>query len=79
MESFIRSIGHNDFCFRKLLRYLVVNLIKDHAVMDIARCYHRLQHRAVLIVGSMRLIRKLPLVFALYEQTALWVGNALRY
>ena len=79
MGRFIRSIGYNDFCFRKLLRYLVVNRIKNHTVMDVARSHHRLQHKAVLIAGSMRFIRKLTLVFVLYEQIALWIGNALRY
>ena len=33
----------------------------------------------LLADSSMRFIRKLPLVFVLYKQTALWVGNALRY
>ena len=74
----IRSIGHNDFRFGKALRYLAVNIIKDHTVMDIAGSHHRFQHKAILITGSMRFIRKLPLVFLLYEQTALLVSNALR-
>lgn len=79
MRRFIRSIGHNDFCFRKMLRYLVVNLIKGHAVVDISGSYHCLQHKAMLIAGSMRFVRKLPLVLALYEQAAVRVGNALRH
>ena len=78
MGRFIRSIGHNDFRFGKALRYLAVNIIKDHTVMDIAGSHHRFQHKAILITGSMRFIRKLPLVFLLYEQTALLVSNALR-
>ena len=56
MRRFIRSICHNDFCFRKMLRYLVVNLIKGHAVVDISGSYHCLQYKTVLITGSMRFI-----------------------
>ena len=62
-----------------MLRYLVVNLIKGHAVVDISGSYHCLQHKAMLIAGSMRFVRKLPLVLALYEQAAVRICKALRH
>lgn len=47
MGRFIRSIGHNDLCLRKIFRYLAVNFINGHSVADFACSYHRLNYKAV--------------------------------
>lgn len=67
MRGFIRSIGHNRLYPWKIFRYFVVNLIKGYAVMDIPGSHHSLQHKAVLVAGSMGLIGELPLVLSFYE------------
>ena len=54
-------------CLWMLLRYLVIYLVKGHAVMDISGSHDCFQHETVLVAGGMRLIGELPLVLALYE------------
>lgn len=44
--------------------------------MDISGSYHRFQYKAMAVTGRMSLIRKLPLVAAIYEQAAVRVSYA---
>ena len=67
MGRLVGGIGNNDLYLWMLLRYLVIYLVKGHAVMDIAGSHDCLQHETILVAGSMGFIRKLPLVLALYE------------
>ena len=67
MGRLVGRIGHNGLYLWMLLRYLVIYLVKGHAVMDIAGCHDCFQHETVLVAGGMGFIRKLPLVLALYE------------
>ena len=77
MGRLVGRIGNNGLCFGKCLRYLVVHLVKGNAVVDISGRYHCLKHETVLVAGRMGLIRKLPLMAALYEQATVRVGHAL--
>ena len=77
MGRLVGRIGNNGLCFGKCLRYLVVHLVKGNAVVDISGRYHCLKHETVAIAGRMGLIRKLPLMAALYEQATVRVGHAL--
>ena len=78
MGRLVGRIGNNGLCFGKCLRYLVVHLVKGNAVVDISGRYHCLKHETVAIAGRMGLIRKLPLMAALYEQATVRVGHAFR-
>ena len=63
----VSGISNNAFHLGKGFCYLVLYRIKSCAVMDISGSYHRFQHKAITVTGRMSLIRKLPLVAALYE------------
>ena len=74
--SFIGRIRHDGFNLREGLGHFIVNIIKRHAVVDIAGGNHRFQNIAVLVADGVSLIGKLPLVLPLCKYTAFRVCRA---
>ena len=67
MWRLIRTVCYESVNIRKLLHYLVVNIVKRNTVMDIARCNFHCQNHTVDIAGCGGFLGQLLLVVALYE------------
>lgn len=67
MGRLVSGVGNKKICFGKSLCYLVIYLIKCHAVMDTTGSDHRFYHKAMAITGRMNLIHKLAFVASFDE------------
>ncbi len=76
MRGFVRRVRYHGLNLGERLCYLVVDVIKSHAVMYVAGGHDRFQYKAVGIAGRVRLVSKLPLVAPFYKQSAVRVGHA---
>ena len=76
MRGLIGTVCHKSLNIRKLLYYLVVNIVKGNAVMYIAGGNFHCQNNTVNITGSVCFVGQLLLVVALYEQTTVRIGGA---
>ena len=76
MRRFVSGIGNDSLYLWKFLCSIVVDCIKNHAVMDISGSRHGFQHETVLVTCSMGFVGKLPLVVSFCEQAAVRVGYA---
>ena len=70
MRSLVRTVRYNSMDFRKLLNYLVIDVVKRYTVMYIAGSNFYCQNNTMNIAGCMCFISQLLLVVVLYEQTA---------
>ena len=79
MRRLVGGIRHHCLHLWEHLNQFVVNIIKRHTVMDIARGNYRLQHIAVFVAGGMGLIGETPFMLSLVKHPALWVCRGFRY
>ena len=67
------SVCHHGLCLGKGLGQFVVDIIKRHAVVDIAGGNHSLQYTAVLVAGTVSFAGKAPLMLSFVKQPTLRV------
>ena len=76
MGSLICAVRYKSMNIRKLLYYLVINIVKGNTVMYIAGGDFHCQNNTVNIAGSMCFISQLLFVVSLNKQTAVRVSGA---
>ena len=67
MRGLVCTVCYKSMDIRELFYYLIVNIVKSYAVMDIAGGYFHCQNNSVDIAGGMGFVGQLLLVATLYE------------
>ena len=77
MRCFVCTVCYYRFYFRKVFYQFIIYIIKRYAVVNITGRYYCFKNKTIFVTSCVCFIRKLSLMFSLYEKSAFGISCAL--